>query len=101
VFKTIITSLLVAGVLATTASAGAVERSCQRSKRSAVSDQLCACIDAVSRKTLTVRQQNRAARLILDADMAERVNRSKLKADKDFWKDYRSFASVAQKSCKR
>ena len=95
--------LLAAFVSASTfpviAQAGSVERACLRSGRPAANPSLCACIDASARSTLSISEQQRAARLILSPELSERTLRSKRSGDRAFYKNYSNFAKTAESRC--
>lgn len=76
-----------------------VGSACLSSQRGAGQATLCRCIQKAADRTLTRRDQKRAADFFSDPDLAQTVRRSDKKRDEDFWDRYKAFGDVAKKYC--
>lgn len=92
---------LLFGLMATSASAGPIERACLQSDRQGAGRQTCACIQQVADMTLRSTDQRRAASFFKDPDRAQQVKMSKRDADDSFWERYQAFGEQAEVYCAR
>lgn len=92
-------SALVLSFGASVASAGPIERACNKSDRDAANRAVCACIQQVADMTLQGGDQRRAAKLLNDPDEAHQVWLSKRDSDDAFWERYKSFGQTAEAYC--
>jgi hypothetical protein len=81
------------------AASGVIERACRSSGRSAATPQLCSCIEAVARESLTRSDRKKAAKFFRDPHMAQEVRQSDRRSDEKFWKRYRDFGDRAARTC--
>jgi hypothetical protein len=86
-------------VVASMASAGAIERACINSDRRAANASVCGCIQQVADMTLRSADQRRAAKFFSDPDRAQQVRMSKSDADNEFWARYKNFGTTAEAYC--
>jgi hypothetical protein len=85
--------------VATSASAGPIERACLQSNRQAANRNLCSCIQQVADITLGGNDQRLAATFFKDPDRAQKVHMSKSGQDDAFWSRYMTFGQQAQMAC--
>ncbi len=99
--KTLMTAATLAlGLLVPVAAfAGPIESACNASDRPNANRQVCRCIDAAARHTLTRSEQRRAARFFQDPDEAQAVRMSPTRQDNEFWARYRAFGDLAEQMC--
>lgn len=81
-----------------TAQAEQIRRACLTSERS-INPRLCTCIQQAANRTLTSRDQRRAAGFFKDPDEAEKVRMSKRRGDEAFWQRYKAFGAFAASAC--
>ena len=81
------------------ASAGPIERACNRSGSNNANRATCSCIQQVADSTLRGSDQRRAAKLMGDPDLAHDVWLSKRQADDSFWERYKAFGQMAEAYC--
>ncbi|MDK3075861.1 hypothetical protein QO034_22670 [Sedimentitalea sp. JM2-8] len=81
------------------AATGIIEKACRSSGRSAATPQLCSCIEAVARESLTRSDRKKAAKFFRDPHMAQEVRQSDRRSDERFWKRYRAFGDRAALTC--
>ena len=91
--------MLTAPFLATTASAGTIERACLSSDRRGADRAVCGCIQQVADMTLRDGDQRRAAKFFTDPDRAQEVRASDRDADNAFWDRYKNFGATAEVYC--
>jgi cytochrome c556 len=92
-------TLAFAALTPAAALAGPIENACNRSDRQQASRALCRCIESVADRTLTSREQRRAARFFQNPDEAQTVRMSRTRADNEFWERYRAFGAEAERAC--
>ncbi len=85
--------------VATTASAGTIERACLNSDRRGADRAVCGCIQQVADMTLRDGDQRRAAKFFSDPDRAQEVRASDRDADNAFWDRYKNFSTTAEAYC--
>ena len=78
-----------------------IARACLSSERGAGQQRLCKCIQQAADKTLSRRDQRRAADFFADPDLAQSVKRSDSSRDDAFWERYEGFGALAGKYCRR
>jgi hypothetical protein len=81
------------------ALAGAMERACVRSDRSAANRSLCNCIQQVADFKLSKKDQRLAASFFKDPHKAQDIRQSDSRSHEAFWLRYKEFAAVAGASC--
>jgi hypothetical protein len=81
------------------AGADTIRKACQTSDRGFSQPRLCRCIQGAADRTLSSRDQRRAARFFRDREEAERARRSDSRRDEAFWDRYEQFGEIARKSC--
>lgn len=84
-------------IMATTASAGPIERACRQADGG--NRAVCSCIQQVADMTLRGADQRRAAKLMKDPDLAHEVWISKRESDDQFWERYKAFGEQAGAYC--
>ncbi|MCM2561498.1 hypothetical protein M8756_05685 [Lutimaribacter sp. EGI FJ00015] len=82
------------------AQAGPIDRACNASPRKQKSISLCACIQRVADASLTRREQRQAARFFSDPHRAQETRQSDRPGDELFWKRYRAFGDLAERTCR-
>ena len=90
---------LALSVAASMASAGPIERACNRSGSASANRAVCDCIQQVADMTLRGSDQRRAAKLMKDPDLAHEVWISKREADDAFWERYKAFGDNVTAYC--
>lgn len=78
-----------------------VGNACLASDRGAGQQSLCRCIQKAADRTLTRRDQKRAATFFADPDLAQSTRRSENKRDEAFWDRYQAFGDVARRYCRK
>ena len=78
---------------------GPVQTACLRADRQAANRQLCGCVQAAANATLSGGDQSRAVKFFRDPHMAQEVRQSDRASDEAFWKRYKRFVEVAERSC--
>lgn len=78
---------------------GPMQTACLRADRTAASPQLCGCVQAAANAVLSRRDQSRAVRFFADPHQAQVTRQSDRRGDEAFWQRYKSFVSVAERSC--
>jgi hypothetical protein len=92
-------SALMLSLSVTSATAGPIERACNKSDRAEANRSVCACIQQVADMTLRGSDQRRAAKLLKDPDAAHEVWLSKSDSDDAFWERYKNFGQTAEAYC--
>ena len=101
--KTLVLALCAAVAIpafAGAASAGPIERACNRSDRASTSRGLCSCIQQVANETLRRGDQSRAAGFFKNPEKAHKVWMSQSRSDDAFWERYKAFGAQAEARCK-
>lgn len=96
--KLLLATALIAGSV-TAASAGPIERACNQSARAGGNRALCGCIQQAADRTLTSRDQTRAAGFFTDPHEAQEVRQSDRRSDEEFWQRYKHFGATAEAYC--
>ncbi|MFO6464571.1 hypothetical protein [uncultured Jannaschia sp.] len=78
---------------------GPIQTACLRADRKAASRSLCGCVQAAANRELSSRDRARAVKFFRDPHHAQEVRQSDRGADEAFWKRYKNFVSVAERSC--
>lgn len=78
-----------------------IRQACLESDRAKGQRKVCGCIQKAADRTLSARDQNKAARLFNDPEEVQRIRRSKRRADEAFWDRYEKFGLTASKYCRR
>jgi hypothetical protein len=78
---------------------GPIQTACLRADRRAADPLLCGCVQAAANASLSARDRNRAVRFYADPHRAQEVRQSDRASDEAFWRRYRAFVSVAERSC--
>lgn len=86
-------------IIATSASAGPIERACLQSDRDGASRAVCSCIQQVADQTLGGSDQRRAAKFFGNPEKANTVWQSQSRSDDAFWERYKAFGSQAESYC--
>ncbi|WP_413220852.1 hypothetical protein [Tritonibacter mobilis] len=81
------------------AEAGAIERACRNSNRSAAEANLCRCIQQVAEGRLTKSEQRTVSKWFADPHRAQEVRQSARSSDARLWKKYKVFGSDAERIC--
>ena len=96
-------TLVLAGVMvaagAAMASAGTIERACNKSDRKAANRSLCGCIQDVADAVLSNKDQSLAAKFFKDPHMAQEIRQSDRASHEAFWKRYKEFGATAKTYC--
>lgn len=82
------------------AQADTIRHACLKSERGNGQRLLCNCIQDAADKTLSNRDQSKAARFFRDPDAAQKVRRSDRRGDENFWERYEQFGQAAERSCR-
>jgi phytoene dehydrogenase-like protein len=90
---------LLGALMLSQASAGPIERACNRSDRDAANRRVCSCIQAVADQNLSGGDQRRAAKFFSDPDKAQDVRLSDTARDDAFWQRYMAFGELAEAYC--
>lgn len=93
--------VVAAALLVTTqvANAGAIERACISSGRSAANRAVCGCIQQVADMTLSNSEQRMAAKFFKDPQKAQDIRQSDRAGHEKFWLRYKAFGSTAAQYC--
>lgn len=101
--KHLLTAALCAGLLATLApsgaEAGAIERACRQSDRTAATPSLCNCIQNVANRSLTRSERKTVSKWFADPHQAQVVRQSSNRSDERLWLRYKAFGDHAARSC--
>ncbi|CUH99815.1 MULTISPECIES: hypothetical protein [Leisingera] len=101
--KPFLTAALCAGFLAALApagvSAGAIERACRQSDRTAATPSLCSCIQNVANRSLTRSERKTVSKWFADPHKAQVVRQSSNRNDERLWQRYKAFGDHAARSC--
>ncbi len=89
----------VGSLMLSQASAGPIERACNRSDRDAANRATCSCIQSVADQNLSSADQRRAAKFFSDPDRAQDVRVSDSARDESFWQRYVAFGELAEAYC--
>ncbi|SFR56229.1 hypothetical protein [Litoreibacter janthinus] len=91
---------VIAGLSASAASAGPIERACLKSDRKAASRPLCNCVQQVADLTLDAGDQRLAATFFSDPHRAQVIRQSDNQGHEKFWKRYKEFGANAESYCR-
>ena len=80
-------------------AAGAIERACRQSDRSAANPRLCRCIQSVANQRLNRSERKVVSKWFLDPQEAQKVSRSDRRSDERLWQKYKLFGAAAARSC--
>lgn len=94
-----ICAALLAGLTPAQSSAGAIERACRLSDRTAASPRLCSCIQQVANNKLSRGEQRTVAKWFADPHQAQVVRQSDRRSDERLWLRYKAFGENAARSC--
>ncbi|WP_291732539.1 hypothetical protein [Leisingera sp. F5] len=101
--KFLLTAALCAGFLTALApagaEAGAIERACRQSDRTAASPGLCSCIQKVANRSLTRAERKTVSKWFGDPHQAQVVRQSSSRTDERLWLRYKAFGDHAARSC--
>lgn len=92
-------ALSVTIVLAPAAEAGAIERACRQSDRSAANPSLCRCIQKVANVKLTSAERKTVSKWFADPHQAQVTRQSDSSRDARLWERYKLFGDSAAKTC--
>lgn len=90
---------LLAGLTPAPSSAGAIDRACRLSDRTAASPRLCRCIQQVADQSLSRGEQRTVAKWFSDPHQAQVVRQSDRRSDERLWLRYKAFGENAARSC--
>ena len=79
--------------------AGAIERACLSSPRSAATPPLCSCIQSAADRTLSARDQRTGAKFFDDPHAAQEMRQSDRRSHEAFWQRWRDFGETAEALC--
>ena len=99
--KQLILVALFVSVSADAAAAKTIRNACLKSERGRGKVQLCSCIQQVADRSLSQRDQKKAAVLFNDPERAQRIRTSDSKSDEKFWDRYQVFGTAAEALCRR
>ena len=85
---------------ASLATADTIRSACLKSERGIGQPRLCRCIQSAADRTLSGRDQKRAARFFRNPEEAQRTRRSDSRRDEAFWDRYERFGDTARKVCR-
>jgi len=101
--KLLLTAALCAGTLGILApagaEAGAIERACRQSDRTAASPGLCNCIQKVANRSLTPSERKTVSKWFGDPHQAQVVRQSSSRNDERLWERYKLFGEHAARTC--
>lgn len=86
-------------VFVQSAQAGAIERACRSSDRSAANPALCRCIQKVANVRLTISERKTVSKWFGDPHQAQVVRQSSNSRDEHLWERYKLFGDTAAKTC--
>ena len=89
---------IIAGLLPVVAAGQSIQQACLAAGRT-TDPVVCACIQAAANRTLTARDQKRAASFFADPSLAQDIRRSDRRRHERFWERYRSFGETAETYC--
>lgn len=95
----LVTALSILMALPPAANAGAIERACRQSDRSAASPALCSCIQKVANVKLTSSERKTVSKWFVDPHQAQVVRQSSNSRDERLWERYKLFGDTAAKTC--
>lgn len=81
------------------AEAGAIERACRSSDRSAANPSLCRCIQKVANVKLTSLERKTVSKWFDDPHQAQVVRQSSNHRDERLWERYKLFGDTAAATC--
>ncbi len=99
-------SLMIFGALATVAAcggggvSGTVGEACIDADRRNASPALCSCVQQVASRTLSGRDQSRAAAFFAEPQLAQDTRQSDRRGDEAFWGRYKIFSEAAKRQCR-
>ncbi|MEP2717711.1 hypothetical protein [Pseudophaeobacter sp.] len=79
--------------------AGAIERACRSSDRSAANPALCRCIQKVANVQLTSSERKTVSKWFGDPHQAQVTRQSSNHRDEQLWERYKLFGASAAKTC--
>ncbi|MEO0487811.1 MAG: arginine transporter [Pseudomonadota bacterium] len=82
-----------------TYASGPVSDACEAGGRDKASRPLCQCVQGVANRTLTARDQTRAAAFFADPQLAQDTRQSDNPLAEAFWRRYRVFTDAAEEIC--
>lgn len=101
--KHFLTAALCAGIVAvqapSPADAGAIERACRQSDRTAATPSLCSCIQQVANRSLTRSERKTVSKWFGDPHQAQVVRQSSRSSDERLWLRYKAFGDTAARTC--
>lgn len=78
---------------------GPIYSACQKSDRPAKSNSLCGCVQASADTILNRSEQSRAVAFFRKPELSQVTRQSDRSGDERFWKRYKQFVSVAERTC--
>ncbi|EEB71921.1 conserved hypothetical protein [Ruegeria sp. R11] len=90
---------LVTGVLPAPVGAGAIEKACRQSDRSAANPSLCRCIQSVANASLNRAERKTVSKWFKDPHQAQVVRQSDRRSDERLWARYKAFGENATRIC--
>ncbi len=79
---------------------GTVGEACIDADRRNASAALCSCVQQVASRTLSSRDQSRAAAFFADPQLAQDTRQSDRRGDEAFWDRYKLFSEAAKQQCR-
>ncbi len=95
----VLAAVLALPIAEAASAAGAIERACRQSERSAASPSLCRCIQSVANRRLNRSERKVVSTWLLDPQEAQIVSRSDRRSDESLWQRYQEFGDAAARSC--
>ncbi|AFO88204.1 MULTISPECIES: hypothetical protein [Phaeobacter] len=92
-------AVMITGVMPAPAGAGAIEKACRQSDRTAASPSLCRCIQSVANASLNRSERKTVSKWFSDPHQAQVVRQSSRSSDERLWKRYKSFGENAARVC--
>jgi hypothetical protein len=99
-------SLMILGALVTVTAcgggrvSGTVGEACIDADRRKASPALCSCVQQVASRTLSNRDQSRAAAFFANPQEAQDTRQSDRRSDEAFWDRYKIFSEAAKRQCR-
>ncbi|WP_293576815.1 hypothetical protein [Phaeobacter sp.] len=81
------------------ATAGAIEKACRQSDRTAASPSLCRCIQSVADASLNRSERRTVSKWFSEPDRAQDVRQSDRRSDERLWARYKAFGETASRVC--
>ncbi|WP_425043484.1 hypothetical protein [Primorskyibacter sp. S87] len=98
-FSFLLCSSVLATALPMSVEAGAVDRACRQSNRTAATPQLCRCIGRVADASLSKSEQRKVAKWFSEPHEAQKVRMSDRRSDEQLWLRYKAFGERAREAC--